>query len=248
MNLNKSVRGALRASLVFLLSALLRLHLSVAQVPRRPDVALGGTVTTVTADQATIKTLANEPFTVVFAANTTFWKQVGTSFRTVPAKVTDIHVGNSINVTGHLDPDGVTKHAKIVMILNAETSQKLLAHGGEGESQVSGKVTEIQGTRLTVARYDNLTQVIEVNPQTVFFKGSSPATITAQLFASSGTVLQTGLETLTLADVKPGDIVYTAGALKFPATVPLKDNIYVASKVAVVSIPKQVVPEAAPKQ
>ena len=237
LQLRLSSAGFIAVMLAFAMSRLI-----LAQVPRLPDGDLGGVVTAVTAQQATIKTVANEPFTIVFAANTNFFKQVGASLRTVPAKVTDIQVGNSINVTGHLDPDGTTKHAKIVMILNAETSQKLLAHGGTGISQVSGMVDEINGSKLTVIRYDKVAQVIEVSRETVFFKGSSPATITALLSGTAPANVRPDFETTTLAAVKVGDVVYTVGALKFPATMPLKDNIFVAAKVAVVPKPERVVP------
>jgi hypothetical protein len=246
MILNKLQHGLVRAGFMSLLSLFLISQSNPAQVPRLADGDLGGTVISVSANQASIKTIANEPFLIMFGADTTFFKQVGASFKTIPAKLSDIHVGDSINVTGHLDADGTTKHSKIVMILNAQTSERLLAHGGSGTSQVSGMVEQINGSRLTVARYDQVSQVIEVGPATEFFKGSTPQSL-AQLFIPGATTNHSGLEATTLAAIKIGDIVYTSGALKFPPTTPLKDNIYVANKVGVSPKPDRVVPNAKPQ-
>lgn len=237
MNQNHSKRSALiLACLLGVLSLLSSSQSNGAQVPRVPDGDLGGTVTAIEADQVKIKTIANEPFTIVFAADTAFFKQVGSSFKMVPAKVTDIHVGNSINVIGHLDPDGITKHAKNVMIVTAETSQKLLAHGGIGQSDVYGKVMAIGGTKLTIARPDKVSQMIEVNEQTAFLKGE-PRAIVGALHGVSSTTSQAELETIKLADIKVGDTIFAKGALKFPATTAMNENIFVASKLAVQVVP-----------
>jgi hypothetical protein len=222
-----------------------------AQVPRQPDGIVAGTVTAIADDHATIKTAADEPFTVVFAADTSISKEVGTTFKMVPAKVTDIHVGNLIHVLGHLDPDGTTKHAKLVMILTAEMSQKVLAStGGIGVTNVNGPVTAIDGTKLTIARPDNVSQVIEVDEKTSFLKGP-PRAVVQQMMAAPNTASQAGVETITLADVKVGDRIVASGALKFPATVALKDNIFLARKFAVMFVPPQPNADAAgaaPKQ
>ena len=240
------------AALSFLAAGALSIaQTSFAQVPRSPDHVEGGIVTSIAADHATIKTIANEPFTIVYGPSTSFWKQVGTSFKTAPAKLTDIQVGNTINVMGHLDPDGITKHAKMVTIFTPETSQKVLAAaGGEGETSVSGRVTAIHGMRFTIARYDQISQVIEVNESTSFLKGS-PQAIIPILQGVPSTTSPSGAENITLADVKVGDSVLTKGALKFPVTVALKDNLYVASKFAVMAVqqpPNANAPGAAPKQ
>jgi hypothetical protein len=238
-NHKKPLRSILiRAGLLCLLSPLSSSHTSVAQVPRLADGDLGGVVTEIDADQVKIKTIANEPFTIVFAANTMFSKQIGTSFSMKPAKVSDIHVGNSINVIGHLDPDGITKHAKIVMILSAERSQQVLSHGGMGISSVNGTITAIHGTKLTITRPDNVSQVIEVNEQTVFLKGDGRA-IAASMYGASNATSQTELKTIRLADIKAGDRVLVAGGLKFPATTAMRDNIFVASTLGVQTLAAQ---------
>ena len=220
---------------------------SFAQVPRSPDHVEGGIVTSMAPDHATIKTIANEPFTVVFEPNTSFWKQVGTLAKTVPAKLTDIEVGKTINVFGPLDPDGITKHATIVMILTPETSRNALAGaGGPGLTSVSGKVAVIDGRKWTITRLDQVTQVIEVSEDASFFRGT-PQAVVPVLVGAPNTASPSGVENITFADIKVGDTIYTGGALKFPRTVALKDNMFVAKKVAIM-IGNAKAPGAAPKQ
>jgi hypothetical protein len=202
----------------------------MAQIPRSPNDIIGGTVTSVTADQATIKTIANEPFTILFAPTTTFFKQIGKSFSMSRAKPSDIHVGGSINVMGHIDPDGTTDHATNIMILSAEVSQKIL--DSMRNIPVQGEVTAIHGNRLTIKKHDNVSQVIEVDQNALLIKGSGPAEM-RQLMAPDGTPVPTGVETMKLAEIKVGNMVYTKGAPKFPNTVPLKDNIFVADRLAI---------------
>ena len=228
------------AALSFLAAGALSLaQTSFAQVPRSPDHVEGGIVTSIAADHATIKTVANEPLTIVFSPNTLFGMKLGTGSRI--AKLTDIQVGNTITVMGHLDPDGITKHATMVTIyLTAADAQKALASPtgrlgnsrGMGITNVPGKVTAIDGMHLTIDRSDHISQVVEVNKNTSFFKGP-PQAVAALMHEGPNTTSTSGAENITLADIKVGDRVYTRGALKFPATVALKDNIFVASKFGV---------------
>ena len=236
------------AALSFLAAGALSIsQTSFAQVPRSPDHVEGGIVTSIAPDHATIKTAANEPFTIVYGPDTSFWKQVGTSSKVVPAKLTEIQVGNTISVIGHLDPDGITKHAKMVRIFTPKTAQEVLANaGGEGLTQVTGTVTAIHGKQFDITRTDQIHQVIEVNEGTSYLKGS-PQAITPLLFGAPNTTAPSGVENITYADIKVGDNVYTTGALKFPPTVALKDNMFVASKFAVMVFSGNA-PGAAPKQ
>lgn len=220
------------ARLVMVLT-LLSAQAVLAQIPRQADGVIGGVVTAVTADHATIRTIANEPFTILFAPTTTFFKQRGKSFSMAPAKVTDIHVGGSINVMGHLDSDGVTKHATNVMILTAETSREILANTtGAGITEVTGMVTTISGHRLTIKSYDGTSQVIEVSDSAGVVRGD-PAAAVQQAMAPAGSVLRAGIEAIQFADIHRGDNLYAEGAPKFPLTVAFKNNIFVASSVAV---------------
>jgi hypothetical protein len=202
----------------------------MAQIPRSPDLIIGGTVTSVTADQATIKTIANEPFTILFAPKTTFFKQIGKSFSMSRANASDVHVGGSMNVQGHIDPDGTTDHATNVMILSAEMSQKIL--DSMGNIPVQGEVTAIHGNRVTIKRHDNVSQVFEIDENALLIKNSGPAEM-RQMMAPAGTPVAAGVETMKLTDIKVGNMVYTRGAPKFPNTVPLKDNIFVANRLAI---------------
>jgi hypothetical protein len=202
----------------------------MAQIPRSPDDIIGGTVTAVTADQATIKTIANEPFTILFAPKTTFSKQIGKSFSMSRANASDVHVGSSINVQGHIDPDGTTDHANNVMILSAELSQKIL--DSMRNVPVQGEAVAIHGNRVTIRKHDNTSQVIEIDENALLIKGSGPAEI-RQLMAPAGTPVAAGVETMNLTDIKIGNMIYTKGVPKFPNTVPFKDNIFVANRLAI---------------
>jgi hypothetical protein len=202
----------------------------VAQIPRSPDGIIGGTVTSVTADQATIKTIANEPFTILFAPKTTFFKQIGNSFSMSRASAADVHVGGSMNVQGHLDPDGTTDHANNVMILSAEMSQKVL--DTMRNVPVQGEVAAIHGNRVTLKKHDNTSQVVEIDEDALLIKGSGLAEIRL-LGSPAGTPIPAGVERMKLTDIKIGNMVYTRGAPKFPNTVPFKDNIFVANRLAI---------------
>lgn len=208
---------------------------SFAQMPVHPDGTIGGKVTAVTADQATIETIAHESFTILFGRKTTFYKQTGTSFSMQPATAMDIKVGASIHVMGHLDPNGTTKHAVNVMILTAETSKKILAStGGRGVTDVMGKVMAINGHTLTLEDFDKSSQVIEVNDQTKIFKGYGYPVV-HQVQSPAGTPPPAGIETIEFLNIKLGDNLYAKGGPKFPPTVAPKDNIFLSSRMAVMS-------------
>lgn len=236
--------------LVLLLAGtLLGAQVGFAQMPIQPDATLGGTVSAVTANRATIKTPANESFTILFEPKTVFYKQIGDSFSMDPATASDVHVGGSINVLGHLDPDGITKHASNVMILTAEALHKILiARSGRGITDVTGKVTAIRGNRLTLEDYDKSSQVIEVDDQTKIFKGYGYPVV-HQVQSPAGTIPPAGIQVIKLSNIKLGDSLYAKGAPKFPITVAPKDNIFLSKRMAVMqSGPDASAPGTTPKQ
>ncbi len=237
------------ATLVLMTGTLFGAKAAFAQLPNFPDAPIGGTVTAMAADQATIKTMANEPFTIVFEPKTTFYIQIGNSFSMTPATKSDIHVGGSINVMGHLDPDGITKHAANVMILTPETLHKIqMSMGGRGITDVMGTVTAIKGNKLTLKDYDNSSQVIEVSNQTKIFKGDGKAVV-QQVISPAGTTAPAGIETVKLANIKLGESLYAKGAPKFPPTVAHKDNIFLSSRIGVMpDEPDSSAPGATPKK
>lgn len=113
-----------------------------------------------------------------------------------PVKTTDIKVDEMIFARGTLS--GATMDAVLVSTISAENVQRMqgaLQFNREdmGKKFIAGEVKAINELKLTIARPDNQTQEIEVDENTSFRKGR---------------------ESITLADIKPGDFVRGAGELK----------------------------------
>lgn len=187
-----------------------------------------GTVTAVTSDHLTVKTDAGDVYQVAISANTRMNKD------RQPVKVTDIKVGDSVGAMGVLDAPTKTVHAAFVMVVDAEQVKKMREN--LGKTYIAGKVTaiDVDALKITVMRSDNVSQVIEVDEGTSFrrggrmmmsmMNGSGPVEGGGQRGsgsgASSGTGSGSGGESITLADIKVGDMVAGPGALKNGVFVP----------------------------
>jgi hypothetical protein len=199
-----------------------------------------GTVTAATADHLTVKTEAGEVYQVVFSANTRVSKDGQ------PAKVGDIKAGDGVGAMGVLDPATKTVHAVFVGVMDAEQVKK--ARAGMGKVYITGRVTAIDmdGLKLTVLRPDGVTQVIGVDEQTSFKRGSRGMGILASgagvtdvgpgggraSGTGAGSGDRAGGESITLADVKVGDAVAGRGALKNGLFVPTELGVSDAASVA----------------
>jgi hypothetical protein len=126
---------------------------------------------------------------------------------------------------GELDAPKKTVHALFVVVVDAAQVKKL--RDDLGKTYITGKITAMDDVKLTVQRPDNVSQVIEVDETTSFRKGGrrggvameggAPAaggTTPAQIAAGSGG------ESITLADVKVGDLVAGQGSVKHGVFVP----------------------------
>jgi hypothetical protein len=180
-----------------------------------------GTVTAAAADHVTVKTDAGEVYQVVVSANTRVMRE------RQPVKLTDIKAGDGLGAMGVLDAPTKTVHAVFVTVMDAEQVKKLKE--GLGKVYISGKVTAIDELKLTVARPDGVSQVIEVDEGTSFKRGGRGM---VSMMNGSGPVPGDGArpagapgqggggESITLADVKVGDTVVGPGALKNGVFVP----------------------------
>ncbi len=206
-----------------------------------PAIAMGsarmvrGTVTAVAADKVTLKMENGDVFQVALTPNTRVTKA------REQAKIGDIHVGDMVGAGGEIDPANKTVHALFVSVVDAEQVKKM--RESLGKTWISGKVTAIDDTKLTILRSDKVSQVIEVDEDTSFKRGGRGMQMMMQgdggtggggwagrnggqraagsgIGSGNGTAPENGGESITLADVKVGDLVAGEGSLKNGVFVP----------------------------
>lgn len=208
-------------------------------MPQRGGVAFGrqpmvrGTVTAVSGDQITIKTEAGESFTVAVSANTRLMRDNRTPGAQLsdgprqpnPIRIEDIRPGDGVGAMGEMDAPKKTVHALFVAVMDAAQVKRL--REGMGKEYITGKVTAIDEVKLTILRPDNVTQVIEVDETTSFRRGGRRSAMrtegaTAQPPSGDSTQSATGrgAESITLADIKVGEMVAGQGSLKHGVFVP----------------------------
>ncbi len=186
-----------------------------------------GTVTATAADHLTLKTDAGDVYEVAITPNTRMMKD------RQPIKVADIKVGEGIGAMGELDAPKKTVHALFVTVVDAEQVKKL--REDLGKAYITGKITAIDEVKLTVLRPDNVSQVIEVDETTSFRKGGrrgfgalvmeggAPVPVDTgggSAGRASGSAGAAGGESITLADIKVGDVVAGQGGMKHGMFVP----------------------------
>ncbi len=196
--------------------------------PERGEMAMGGgrmirgTVTATAADHLTIKTEAGDVYGVIITPNTRVMKN------RQPVKPEDVRVGDGVGAMGELDAPKKAVHALFVAVVDAEQVKKL--REDMGKTYITGKVTAMDDVKLTIMRPDNVSQVIEVDETTSFRKsgrrgagamvmeGGSPVAVSPG--DAGGAPGASGGESITLADVKVGDIVAGQGGIKHGVFVP----------------------------
>jgi hypothetical protein len=155
-----------------------------------------------------------------------------------PVKLADVKVGDGAGAMGELDASTKTIHALFVTVMDAEQVKKM--REGLGKVYIVGKLTAIDDVKLTVLRNDGVSQVIEVDEGTSFkrggrqvvsmLNGSGPVGNIgggrgAGAGSGSGAGSGFGGESITLADVKVGDMVAGQGALKNGVFVPTELSV-----------------------
>ncbi len=179
---------------------------------RRRIIGAAGTITAIKGDTITIKAMNGNDATIKVNDKTEYRNK---EFK--PAKLADFKVGDTIVVGG--EPAGENAWNANMIMPRPEGGAMVLRGGPSGEggggeamqkflgenlgkTMIVGKVKEINGTKITVDRIDEQVQAFDVDENTSFKKGQ---------------------ESITLADIKPGDNVLARGALK--------DGTFVASQV-----------------
>jgi hypothetical protein len=197
--------------------------------PGRGELAFNGqriqgTVTATAADHLSLKTETGETYEVAITPNTRMMKE------RQPAKLTDVKTGDGVVAMGELDASKKTLHALFVAIVDAEQVKKLREN--LGKTYITGKVTAIDDVKLTIMRPDNVSQVIEVDETTSFRKGGRRGAVIVQgggapgpgggagFGSGAGAGAGNGGESITLADVKVGDMVAGQGSVKNGMFVP----------------------------
>ncbi len=160
---------------------------------RGPGTA--GTITAIDGQTITLKTFNSGTATVKLTDQTRYSKD------RQPAKLAEFKVGDSIVVRGE-DAGENTYTAQMVAAAGGGMMQMMAE--GMGKQFIAGKVEEIDELKLTIARVDGQTQVIEVDENTSFRKQG---------------------ESITLAEIKVGDQVMGRGAVKDGVFVPAILNV-----------------------
>ncbi len=184
---------------------------------------LMGAVTGVAADHYTIKTGAGEVYTVHFTADTRIIKQVAGMHRGGDGQgegegasqgqwggmgrgngggggpqqisASDIKVGDSIGVMGDIDATAKSASAMRIVLLDPAVVEQMRAmEANFGKTWLQGKVTAIDGTKITlVGVLDNAPHTVVADENTTFRKRREP---------------------VTLADIQIGDTIRVEGATK----------------------------------
>jgi hypothetical protein len=159
---------------------------------------VGGEITAIEGSTITLHTFRGGTAKVKVTGSTIIRKEGA------EAKLSDYKVGDRIMVGGEQDKDGVWIAQRMGQGRGGQGGGGM---GGQrpapednGKTYILGAVTKIDGTRLTVRKPDGTEQVVEVDDDTSFHNERR--------------------ESVTLADVKVGDMVRGQGAAKDGVFVP----------------------------
>jgi hypothetical protein len=173
-----------------------------------------GEVAQVNGLTVTVKTESGTLVQIVTTTNTRILKGRGG----VVLKLADLKPGDGVVAIGNLDGPGGTMHA--AMLFATDASQLKAMRENLGKTYIAGKVTAIDtgNATLTIERPDHVSQTIQLDETTSIRRGSRrmqglPTSPDAE--PSAGPV-----ESLTMGDMKVGDIVRGTGAMKNGSFVP----------------------------
>jgi hypothetical protein len=183
-----------------------------------------GEVTAVAADHYTIKNDSGEVYTVHFSVNTRILKQpagggrrmnAGSSANSgsrgqasqdsqdnqtprtppTPLKPSDIKVNDVITAGGEIDTPNKSIGAIFIMQVDPERAKEMRAmEANYGKTWLAGRITAIDGTKITIdGMVDHAPHSIEVDENTSFKQRR---------------------DSITLADIKPGEQLRAEGAVK----------------------------------
>ena len=181
--------------------------------------AVQGIVTAASGSKVTIKTEAGDSYEITAADNARIMRD------RQPISLGDIKPGDSVTALGQVDAAKKTVEARMVMDVDAATVAK--ARENLGKTYITGRITAIDADnlKLTVMRPDNVSQVIAVDEGTSFQRGDrgvAQDVIAAGGLPGFGGGMQgrgqqgapPAPESITLADIKVGDVVMATGTIK----------------------------------
>ena len=182
---------------------------------------IAGEVSAVSGSTLTVKTENNQTLQVVTTTNTRIVKD-----RANAVKVADLKTGDGIVAIGNLDAPTGTMHAAMVFATDAATLKAMKEN--LGKTYIAGKVTAIDMDKatLTIERPDHVSQTIGLDETTSFKRGVRGAPGGQAGLGSGGVGTGPG-ESVTLADIKVGDMVRGTGALKGGVFIPAQLTIMV---------------------
>ena len=159
---------------------------------RTPGV--GGSITAIADDALTLKTFDGRAITVKLNDKTRFRKD------RQDAKLGDFKVGDTVMVRGEATGEDTFVASGVMSRTGGGfTGSPQQLREALGKQIIIGEIKSIDGLKLTIARVDGETQTIAVDENTSFRKQG---------------------ESVTLADLKPGDHVFGRGQLKDGVFVP----------------------------
>jgi hypothetical protein len=185
---------------------------------------VGGTVMAVTGATMTIRGEDGTTYQVVTTDNTRLMRGRG-----VTIKLSDMKPGDGVMAMGNLDAPNKTLHAAMVISVDAEQMKKIEAERKEelanlGKTLIAGRVTaiDLDNATMTVKRPDDVSETIGFDEGTSFRRGRITMGGSFGMGAGAGATgasAETG-ESITLADIKVGDVVRGQGAVKKGTFVP----------------------------
>ena len=182
------------------------------QAPDGQRMPLFGKITALHDNSLEVADTNGDTVTVKISGQTEFRKD------RQPAKRTDFKVGDIIVVRGEENADH-SWNAQIVAARSMNGPNGSNGRGGPGgpgvgrfaqtgtlgKDYVAGEIKSIDAPRLSVLRSDNVTQTLELNEETSLRKGR---------------------DSITMADIQPGDHLFARGAVE--------NNVFVPKSVIVI--------------
>lgn len=173
---------------------------------QRGQRAVFGKITAIQSDSMEVTGQDGTKSSVKLTSNTEFRKD------RQPAKIGDFKVGDMVIIRTNED-SGNTSGATALMV--AAAPQGFTGRGGGpggavfmqgtlGKDYVVGEVKGVDAPKLTVLRIDNVTQTLELNEETS---------------------LRRGRDSITMADIQPGDHIFARGAVTNEVFVPKGVNV-----------------------
>lgn len=137
-----------------------------------------------------------------------------------PIHLAEIAAGETIFAFGNYDDKTHTLHALAVGVL--DTAELKRAEAEFGKTYLSGEVVSIQNLDITIRRPDSVQQVIAVDDNTSFRRGRrrrgrfgpTPSPGSTDNSVSGIPAAGDDGESLTLADVHPGNLVFATGGVQ----------------------------------